>query len=58
MYLTVTHTDDGGMNFSYHYQTVQLGEKDVELMHYYLCRILFRGVEDKKRTIGEIMAMV
>ena len=58
MYLTVTHTDDGGMNFSYHYQTVQLGEKDVELMHYYLCRILFRGAEDKNRTIGEIMAMV
>ena len=58
MYLTVTHTDDGGMNFSYHYQTVKLCEKDVELMHYYLMRILFRGVESKTRKIGEIIEMV
>ena len=26
MYLTVSHTEDGGMNFSYHYQTVKLTE--------------------------------
>lgn len=58
MYLTVTHTPDGGMNFSYHYQTAELVEKDMELLHYYLMRILFRGIEQPNRTIEEIMQMV
>ncbi len=58
LYLTVSHTPDGGMNFSYHYQTAELSEKDMELMHYYLMRILFRGTEDPGRTIGEIIEMV
>jgi hypothetical protein len=58
MYLTVSHTEDGGMNFSYHYQTVQLNEKDVELMNYYLMRILFRGIEQPDMTVGEIMEAV
>ncbi|MCR5404214.1 MAG: chromosome condensation protein [Butyrivibrio sp.] len=58
MYLTVTHTPDGGMNFSYHYQTAELVEKDMELLHYYLMRILFRGVEEPGRTIQQIMDMV
>ncbi len=58
MYLTVSHTEDGGMNFSYHYQTVKLTEKDMELLHYYLMRIIFRGIEQPNRTIGEIINMV
>ena len=32
MYLTVSHTEDGGMNFSYHYQTAHLEEHDMELL--------------------------
>ncbi len=58
MYLTVTHTDDGGLNFSYHYQTAHLTEKDIELLNYYLMRILFWGVEHPDMTVGEIMAAV
>ena len=58
MYLTVSHTEDGGMNFSYHYQTVQLTEKDVELMNYYLMRILFMGIENPDKTVKEIMETV
>ncbi|WP_026669256.1 condensation domain-containing protein [Butyrivibrio sp. AE3006] len=58
MYLTVSHTEDGGMNFSYHYQTVKLTEKDVELMNYYLMRILFRGIEQPDMTVGELMEAV
>ena len=41
MYLTVSHTEDGGMNFSYHYQTAHLEEHDMELLYYYMMRILF-----------------
>lgn len=58
MYLTVSHTPDGGMNFSYHYQTAELCEKDIEILNYYLMRIIFRGVEQPNLSIGEIIAMV
>ncbi len=58
MYLTVSHTEDGGMNFSYHYQTVELAEKHVELFNYYLMRIIFKGVEQPNLTVGEIINLV
>ena len=58
MYLTVSHTLDGGMNFSYHYQTADLTEKDMELLYYYMMRILFTGISNPDKTIGEIMAEV
>ena len=58
MYLTVSHTEDGGMNFSYHYQFADLTEKQVELFNYYLMRIIFRGVEQPNLTIGEIINIV
>ena len=58
MYLTVSHTDNGGMNFSYHYQTVKLCEKDVELMYYYMMRILFTGISHPDMKLGELMESV
>jgi hypothetical protein len=58
MYLTVSHLPDRKLNFSYHYQTACLTEKDAELMYYYMMRILFRGIEDPGRTISEIIDMV
>ena len=58
MYLTVSHLPDRKLNFSYHYQTAELTEKDAELMYYYMMRILFRGIEDPGRTISEIIDMV
>ena len=58
MYLTVSHLPDRKLNFSYHYQTAHLTEKDAELMYYYMMRILFRGIEDPGRTLSEIMDMV
>ena len=58
MYLTVTHTPEGGLNFSYHYQVADLGEKDMELLHYYLMRIIFRGIENSDMTVGEIIETV
>ncbi len=58
MYLTVSHTPDGGMNFSYHYQTVSLAEKDMEIFNYYLMRIIFRGIEQPNLTVSDIINMV
>ena len=58
MYLTVSHTDDGGMNFSYHYQTVKLNEKDMELLYYYMMKILFKGISEPDIKIGDLMDQV
>ena len=58
MYLTVSHTDNGGMNFSYHYQTAHLSEHDMELLYYYMMRILFKGIAEPDMSIGEIMEQV
>ena len=58
MYLTVSHTENGGMNFSYHYQVASLTEKDMELLYYYMMRILFTGISDPAKTVGEIMEQV
>ena len=58
MYLTVSHTADGGMNFSFHYQRAQLEEHDMELLYYYLMRILFKGIAEPDMSIGEIMACI
>ncbi|MCD7824611.1 MAG: condensation domain-containing protein [Clostridiaceae bacterium] len=58
MYLTVSHTGNGGMNFSYHYQTAQLQEHDMELLYYYMMRILFKGIAEPDMTIGEIIEQV
>ena len=56
VYLTVTHTKDGGLNFSYHYQNASLSEKDIELFYYYMMKILFLGIENPSISIGEIIA--
>jgi hypothetical protein len=58
VYLTVTHTDHGELNFSYHYQTAGLNEKDIELFYYYMMRILFAGIEDPGRALGDIIHSV
>ena len=58
MYLTVSHTENGGMNFSYHYQTAHLEEHDMELLYYYMMRILFKGIAEPDMSIGEIMEIV
>lgn len=58
MYLTVSHTEHGGMNFSYHYQTAHLREHDMELLYYYMMRILFMGIAEPDKSVGEIMEQV
>ena len=58
MYLTVSHFPDGSINFSFHYQTVALNEKDIELLYYYLMKVLFTGIENPEITLGELIEIV
>lgn len=56
LYLTVSHTPDGGLNFSFHYQEAVYCEKDMELCYYYLMKILFRGIAEPDITLGQMIS--
>ena len=59
LYLTVMHrAEDNGMNFNFEYQTDVVSYEELEKFYYYLCRIMFRGIEDPNRTVGEIIDWV
>ena len=57
LYLSVTHrADDNGLSFNWEYQTGAATPEKLEYIHYYLCRILFHGVENGERTVNEIIS--
>ena len=59
LYLTVMHrVEDGGLSFNFEYQKNIVTDYEMEYLYYYLCRVLFRGIEDKTRTVGEILDMI
>ncbi len=59
LYLTVMHrVDDNGLNFHFEYKKDAVTEYEMEYLYYYLCRVLFRGIENSNRTIGEILDMI
>ena len=59
LYLTVMHRpEDNGLNFNFEYKKDVVSDKEMEFLYYYYCRVLFRGIEDKNRTIGQILEMI
>ena len=59
LYLTVMHRpEDNGLNFNFEYRTDAVTKQEMEFFYYYLCRVLFRGIENEDRTIGEILEMI
>lgn len=59
LYLTVMHrVEDNGLNFNFEYKSDVVTQPEMEYLYYYLCRVLFRGIEDKNRTVGEILEMI
>lgn len=59
MYLTVMHRpDDNGLDFNFEHQVKAVTREKLEYFYYYLCRILFRGIESPDMTIGDLMAQV
>lgn len=59
LYLTVMHRpEDNGLNFNFEYRVDAVSEYEMQYFYYYLCRVLFRGIENKERTIGEILEMI
>lgn len=59
LYLTVMHrAEDNGMNFNFEHQTGVVHFEDLQYLYYYLCRIIFKGVENPEMTVGEILESV
>ncbi len=56
IYITVMHRpNDNGFSFNFEYEKNAVSLDEIEKLYYYLCRALFRGIEDPTRTIGEIL---
>ena len=56
IYVTVMHRPtDNGFSFHFEYEKNSVSLDEIEKLYYYLCRAIFRGIEDPNRTIGEIL---
>jgi hypothetical protein len=59
MYLTVMHRpEDNGLDFNFEHQIKAVSKDQLEYMYYYLCRIMFKGIENPGLKIGDIMKLV
>ena len=59
MYLTVMHRpEDNGLDFNFEHQVKAVSREKLEYLYYYLCRIMFKGVENPDLSIGEIIKLV
>ena len=55
LYLTVSHTPDGGLDFCFEHQTGVVTYEKLQQVYFYLCRIMFYGIEEPSRTVGEVI---
>ena len=56
IYVTVMHRPtDNGFSFHFEYEKNSVSLDEIEKLYYYLCRAIFRGIEDPTRTIGDIL---
>ena len=59
MYLTVMHRpEDNGLDFNFEHQVKAVSREDLEYLYYYLCKIMFKGVENPNLKIGEIIKLI
>ena len=59
LYLTVLHrAQDNGLNFSFEHQMGAINYEGIQKIYYYVCRILFKGIENPDMTVGDIIREV
>lgn len=59
MYLTVMHRpEDNGLDFNFEHQVKAVSREQLEYLYYYLCKIMFKGVENSNLPIGDIIKLV
>lgn len=58
-YLTVMHRpEDNGLDFNFEHQKKAVSREELEYLYYYVCKIMFKGVENPDLSIGDIIALV
>ena len=59
MYLTVMHRpEDNGLDFNFEHQTAAISKETLEYFYYYLCKIMFKGIEKPYMKIGDIIKLI
>lgn len=59
VYLTVMHRpEDNGLDFSFEHQTKAYSKEQLEYFYYYICKIMFKGIENPDLKIGDIIKLV
>lgn len=59
MYLTVMHRpEDNGLDFSFEHQVKAVSREKLEYLYYYLCKIMFKGIENPNLPIGDIIKLI
>ncbi|MCD8037688.1 MAG: condensation domain-containing protein [Lachnospiraceae bacterium] len=59
LYLTVMHRpEDNGLDFSFEHQIKAYGRETLDFFYYYVCKIMFKGIENPNLKIGDIIKLV
>ena len=59
LYLTVMHrAEDNGLDFSFEHQTKAYSREALELFYYYMCKIMFKGIENPNLKIGDVIKLI
>ena len=59
MYLTVMHRpEDNGLDFNFEHQVEAISREKLEYFYYYMCKIMFKGIEKPYLTIGDIIKLI
>lgn len=59
MYLTVMHRpDDNGLDFNFEHQLAAISREQLEYFYYYVCKIMFKGIETPNMKVGDIIKLV
>ena len=59
LYLTVMHRpEDNGLDFSFEHQTKAYSREALELFYYYMCKIMFKGIENPNLKIGDVIKLI
>lgn len=59
LYLTVMHRpEDNGLDFSFEHQTKAYSREVLERFYYYMCKVMFKGIENPNLKIGDVIKLV
>ena len=59
MYLTVMHRpEDNGLDFNFEHQVEAISRETLEYFYYYMCKIMFKGIENPNLKIGDIIKLI